>query len=361
MSAGYSAIQWSRPKRLYDLVAVAAVAVYLAGFFVFSMLAAPACHATSAEVVILRALGSCAMILLHVILCIGPLCRLDRRFLPVLFNRRHLGVLTFFIALLHGVIAVGYYHGFGDINPLISLLSTNTGFGRLTTFPFQLLGLAALIILFFMAATSHDFWLKNLGARAWKTLHMLVYIAYALLIGHVALGALQSDRSPLLAGALGLGLFLIVALHLIAGRRERPHDRVTPAPSGAWVDVAAFDEIPESRGKTVCVQSSSGRERVAIFKHEGKVSAVTNLCAHQGGPLGEGKVIDGCITCPWHGWQYRPHDGCSPPPFEEKIRTYQIRVHAGRVLVNPESLPPGTPTTPAGPESPVRQPETVDV
>lgn len=39
-----------------------------------------------------------------------------------------------------------------------------------------------------MAATSHDFWLKNLTAPVWKRLHMLVYAAYALLLAHLLLG-----------------------------------------------------------------------------------------------------------------------------------------------------------------------------
>ena len=39
--------------------------------------------------------------MLTIILSIGPLARLDRRFLPLLYNRRHFGVLTFFVALLH--------------------------------------------------------------------------------------------------------------------------------------------------------------------------------------------------------------------------------------------------------------------
>jgi nitrite reductase/ring-hydroxylating ferredoxin subunit len=29
----------------------------------------------------------------------------------------------------------------------------------------------------------------------------------------------------------------------------------------------------------------------------------------QNGPLGEGRIVDGCITCPWHGYQYRPDTG----------------------------------------------------
>ena len=59
-------------------------------------------------------------------------------------------------------------------------------------------------------------------------------------------------------------------------------------------------------------------ERVAIFKYDGKISAVSNVCQHQNGPLGEGKILDGCITCPWHGYQYLPETGASPPPFVRK-------------------------------------------
>ena len=51
------------------------------------------------ETQLIRALGTCALLLLHVILAIGPLARLDRRFLPLLYNRRHLGVTMFLLAL----------------------------------------------------------------------------------------------------------------------------------------------------------------------------------------------------------------------------------------------------------------------
>jgi nitrite reductase/ring-hydroxylating ferredoxin subunit len=71
------------------------------------------------------------------------------------------------------------------------------------------------------------------------------------------------------------------------------------------------------------------------------------VCAHQGGPLGEGRILDGCITCPWHGWEYRPSDGCSPPPFAERLPTYRVRIAGGRLLLNPEPLPPGTAVEPA--------------
>ena len=81
---------------------------------------------------------------------------------------------------------------------------------------------------------------------------------------------------------------------------------------------------------------------VAIFRHEGRLSAVSNLCAHQNGPLGEGRVVEGCITCPWHGFQYRLADGCAPPPFTEKLATYRLRLADGWVELDPRPNPPGT-------------------
>jgi methionine sulfoxide reductase heme-binding subunit len=89
-----------------------------------------------------------------------------------------------------------------------------------------------------------------------------------------------------------------------------------------------------------------------VFRYGGRISAVTNVCAHQRGPLGEGKYVDGCITCPWHGWQYRPGNGQSPPPFQERIATFRVRVKNRRVLLDPRPLPPGTPVEPALIEEP---------
>ncbi|MBY0111883.1 MAG: ferric reductase-like transmembrane domain-containing protein [Phycisphaerales bacterium] len=348
MSVGYVAIQWSRHKRIYDAAAAVGAVLFVGAWVITGKLMWRGEHALSDEVLILRGLGSCAIVLLHVILAIGPLARLDRRFLPVLYNRRHLGVMTFLIGLAHAALAVGYYHGFGVVSPLVSLLTSNTNVASLREFPFEWLGVGALAILFLMAATSHDFWLRNLGARAWKRLHMLVYIAYGLLVGHVALGAVQTDRGGAYVWAVGVGMVVLTALHVAAAWREAPIDagRASATPNEAWLDVGSIDEIPMDRARLV---AAAGGERIAVFRHKDGFSAVTNVCAHQGGPLGEGKVIDGCITCPWHGWQYKPGDGCSPPPFTEKIATYQVRVIGGRVQVDPKANPAGTPVTPATP------------
>ena len=350
MSAKFKLISWTPYKKRYDLVMAGAVLAYLATFYASGKLAWRGARSISDEILVMRALGTCGFLMLNVVLCIGPLARLDRRFLPLLYNRRHLGVATFLVGLLHGLLAVGFYHGFGRLNPLVSLLTGNTQYGSVTAFPFEALGLVALVILFVMATTSHDFWLKRLTPRVWKGLHMTVYPAWALLTMHVALGALQSERHPAYVAALLVTVAVVGGLHLAAGRVETSkleRRNLVSEMSGEeqWVDACSVDDLAEGHGKVVVLPR--GRGRAAVFLHDGKVSAISNVCAHQGGPLGEGRIIDGCVTCPWHGYQYRPGDGCAPPPFTEKLPTYLVKVEDGRVRVNASAMPPGTLVEPA--------------
>src|SRR5262249_36053014 len=147
MSVQYSAVKWNRHKRIYDYTLLAGILLYLGLFFLAGKLAWPGSPGISDEVLLIRALGTCAFLLLHVVLCIAPRPRVTRRVLPLLYTRRHLGVATFLVGLFHGALATGYYHAFGRLNPLVSLLSTNTHFDSLTAFPFEILGVLALLIL----------------------------------------------------------------------------------------------------------------------------------------------------------------------------------------------------------------------
>jgi len=194
--------------------------------------------------------------------------------------------------------------------------------------------------------TSHDVWLNKLTPRIWKGIHMLVYLAWGLLVMHIALGALQAERNLLYGTLLLLVVIVVSGLHVMAGRKEMTKDRIETLLSSdaGWINACSVAQLSEGRGRPVKLPSG---ERVALFKYDGQIFAISNVCAHQGGPLGEGRIVDGCVTCPWHGFQYRPGDGCAPPPFTEKLKTYEVRIKNGQVMVNIQARAPGTAIEPA--------------
>lgn len=345
MGHRYEAVQWNGNKVVYDLYVLGSLIAFIAVFMGVGLAAHPSGHQADPVVLLIRALGSAAFLMLTIVLMIGPLARLSLRFNTLLYNRRHLGVMTFLVAAAHFGLATFWYHAGGPLNPFVSLFVSNPLYDSVQGFPFEVFGLAAFVILAIMAATSHDFWLNNLCAPVWKALHMLVYVAYGLLVAHIAWGSLMTEKAALYPALAIAAAALVSGLHLFTGFREWRHDS---AMKGAyapeeWLDVCDPGDIPDTRA--VIAPLPSG-ERVAIFRDGARIYGVTNVCRHQNGPLGEGRIIDGCVTCPWHGWQYNPEDGVSPPPFTEKIATYDVRLSGlGRVFVHVKPNPPGARAT----------------
>ncbi|MEO0881145.1 MAG: Rieske 2Fe-2S domain-containing protein [Pseudomonadota bacterium] len=337
MSHDYQGVQWTPFKVRYDRWMLLGIGLYLSAFILVTSLTSPAGESFTPIQLLIRATGTLAFGLLTFILMIGPLARLTPRFKPFLYNRRHLGVTTFLIALVHAGLVLLWYHGFSDLNPLVSLFVSNPRYGSLAGFPFESLGFVALLIMFLMAATSHDFWNANLGPGLWKAIHMGVYAAYGLLVAHVALGAIQFEKDPAYVVILSAGAGLVAGLHIITGFMA--FKRVRGAGIDGWLQVARATDIPDTGARIV--RPAKG-EAIAVFRQGDDIFAVSNVCRHQGGPLGEGKIVDDCITCPWHGFQYRMVDGCSPPPYTEKISTYATRIVDGKVYVDPKPNPPGT-------------------
>lgn len=345
MSVKYIPVQWNPFKLRFNAVMLVAVLGYLAVYLAGGPALSGYPLAPEAAQHLGRAFGSCAFLLLTLVLSIGPLARLDARFLPLLYNRRHLGVTTFLVALAHAVTLLIWFFAFSPTPPLQAALSANTSYDLLIGFPIEGLGLFALLCLAVLAFTSHDFWLSFLSPPIWKALHLSIYPAYAAVVAHLSLGALQDEASPVFAIVAGCALATVCLLHATAawveGQRSR---RTTGAPAeDPWVLVGEMMEIGEGTAKTVRLPNG---DRVAVFRHEGSFSAISNACAHQNGPLGEGRIVQGCVTCPWHGFQYDVRTGCSPAPFTERVPTYALRAVGDRLFVNSSANPPGTPTEP---------------
>ncbi len=341
MAHTYRLVGWNRQKRIYDLALVLGIVLYLVAFAAIALITHPE---ITAETLLIRGFGTLAFLMLNVVLSIGPLARLDRRFLPLLYNRRHFGVATFLVGVVHAVLSLIQFHSWGDLSPFVSVLVSNGAYSNLAFFPFQILGLAALVILFLLAATSHDFWLENLGTSMWKALHMAVYLAYFLLIGHIVLGTLQAETHFAVTAVVVLSAVWIGGLHTLSGWLGR---RTGAAETEGWVEGPDPDSIADGGAKIVSI----GGERVAVFRAGNQLSALSNVCAHQGGPVGEGRVSKGCAVCPWHGYEYQLNDGTSPPPFEERISVHRLRVDEGKLQIESLAQPLGTEVPPLQLES----------
>ncbi len=96
-----------------------------------------------------------------------------------------------------------------------------------------------------------------------------------------------------------------------------------------WVKVLdKISELPEGRVKSV----TANRTNLCVTHFEGKLSALSNSCPHQGGPLGEGSIEKGLLRCPWHGWDYHPCTG-KAPGFDDGVDTYPTKIEGNTLFV----------------------------
>jgi len=139
-------VSWTPAKLFYDGSLLCGVAAYLGAYLWLAPLLGGA--PLDDQSLRMRAFGSAAFLLLTMALAIGPLARLDRRFLPLLYNRRHLGVVTCVLALAHAGEVLGWYFAFSPIPASITLLTADPG-----AVPFIAFGMLALGILILLAST----------------------------------------------------------------------------------------------------------------------------------------------------------------------------------------------------------------
>src|SRR5579863_10299654 len=98
-----------------------------------------------------------------------------------------------------------------------------------------------------------------------------------------------------------------------------------------WVDLGAADELARVPVQRVL----AGRVPMALSYKDGVFGAVSNVCNHAGGPLGEGALDGDYLVCPWHHWKFQRVTGLGEPGFEEDcVPSWPVRVESGRVLVN---------------------------
>jgi len=98
----------------------------------------------------------------------------------------------------------------------------------------------------------------------------------------------------------------------------------------AYTKLASLDELPEG----ALLEIVQGNDLYALCNVAGDVRAMSGVCPHHGGPLGQGALEGSIVTCPWHAWQFDSATGACTFNDEVRISTYPVRVEAGEILVN---------------------------
>lgn len=98
-----------------------------------------------------------------------------------------------------------------------------------------------------------------------------------------------------------------------------------------FIKVATKSEIPQN---TIREFEVSG-VMLAIANLNGEFYAVENSCTHDGGPLGEGEVVDGCcVECPRHGAKFDLKTGdVTSLPATTPIKNYEVKVEGDEIFV----------------------------
>jgi nitrite reductase/ring-hydroxylating ferredoxin subunit len=181
------------------------------------------------------------------------------------------------------------------------------------------------------------------GAADWSEQHeqqMRVGVVHA--AGNIAAmslyGASLISRRPRRSRVLRLaGLAALSASGLLGGHisfrlagganhaEEVPH-LVKPG----WQYLMTASDLPEGKP----VRELLGEIPVVAIRIDGAVHVLSDRCSHMSGPLSDSELVDGCLTCPWHGSVFRVADGSvARGPATAPQPAFQAREAGGAIQV----------------------------
>lgn len=98
----------------------------------------------------------------------------------------------------------------------------------------------------------------------------------------------------------------------------------------AWTKLATIGELP----KDSAIEVEHEGNRYAICNAGGEVRALSGVCPHHGGPLGQGTVIEGLLVCPWHMWEFDSYSGACLVDDTMRVPTYRVKLENSGILVD---------------------------
>ncbi len=102
------------------------------------------------------------------------------------------------------------------------------------------------------------------------------------------------------------------------------------AMTGSWVAIGSIEDVPRQGAR--CVKN--GDMTIAIFRTaDDRVFALEDKCPHRNGPLSQGIVHDGCVTCPLHNWVINLETGAAQGADEGETRAFPVKLEGETVFL----------------------------
>jgi len=102
------------------------------------------------------------------------------------------------------------------------------------------------------------------------------------------------------------------------------------APLRNWVEIGSINDIPRQGAR--CVKN--GDMTIAVFRtSDDRVFALEDKCPHKNGPLSQGIVHDGCVTCPLHNWVISLETGAAQGADEGQTASFPVKLDGQTVLL----------------------------
>ena len=117
------------------------------------------------------------------------------------------------------------------------------------------------------------------------------------------------------------------------------HNAWTPLGGAKFQPVARWDELQEGQLHGAELEVDGERTPLVLLKQGQHVYALGGICAHQGGPLADGKLVEGlCVECPWHQSRFDMRTGAvcqgpsafAQPRYETRRRNGNLEVRLAR-------------------------------
>ena len=96
-----------------------------------------------------------------------------------------------------------------------------------------------------------------------------------------------------------------------------------------FVKVATLSQLPVDSVTEVAV----GDDFYALCNDSGTVRAMSGICSHQGGPLGQGNFDGGRVICPWHAWEWDCRTGRNCDNPDDRLPTFEVKVEGDDIFL----------------------------